>query len=315
LNDASGLSITGPVNLGAASLTAPSLAVNAALGVANTLALNIGGNVSEGGGGSVSTATLTGSIGGSALLTGGGNQVASLSNIAAGGELALTDARAVTLSGTIRVPTLVVTATPNQITVANGTQLITGGISRPAGANVSDTYPVAGSGLGGAYFSDFLLIGGMTVSGINGGPSIVRIDAYQGGSVSLGVNGVGLIGPTTWLIIDLHGPSTLSTVPGVVNIGALDMVYAPGAAGGSTTLFGTIDGVSGQPAAGLAFIHPAADSRFQFNSCAIGTVNCVVLPVEVLPIGNPLSEFSIGALFNDDESDDLFLPLVSRRDY
>ncbi|MGC8475717.1 MAG: beta strand repeat-containing protein, partial [Acetobacteraceae bacterium] len=315
LNDGSGLSISGPVSLGAASLTAPALTANAALAVNQTLGLNISGSVTEGGSGSVAAAAVSGNVGGNLLLTGGGNQVASLSNIAAGGTLALTDARAVSLSGTIRAPTLVVTATPNQITVENGTQLITGGIARPPGANVSDTYPVPGSGLGGAYFSDFQLIGGMTVSAINGGNSIVRIDAYQGGSINLGIGGTGLVGPTTWLIIDLHGPSTLGSVVGPVTIAALDVIYAQGAAGGFTSLFGTIGGVSGQAAAGIAFIHPAANPRFQVNSCAIGTVNCIVLPILVLPEGNPLSEFSIGALFTGDDSDDLFLPLVSRRDY
>ena len=55
--------------------------------------------------------------------------------------------------------------------------------------------------------------------------------------------------------------------------------------------------------------------RFQVNSCAIGTVNCIVLPLEILPLGNPLEEFSIGSLFGSDDDDDLFLPLVSRRDY
>jgi hypothetical protein len=214
-----------------------------------------------------------------------------------------------------------VTDTPNQVTVENGTQLITGGIARPPGANVSDTYPVSASGLGGAYFSDFQLIGGMTVTGINGGPSIVRIDAYQGGNINLGSGGAGLVGSSTWLILDLLGPSILSTVVGTVNIGALDMLYAPGAAGGLASLFGTVGGVSGPAAAGISFIHPTPDPRFQINRCVIGTVSCIVLPIQVVPKGGPLSEpsfgvlFSIGALFNGDDSDDLFLPLVSRRDY
>ena len=95
----------------------------------------------------------------------------------------------------------------------------------------------------------------------------------------------------------------------------LDVIFPLGSAGGGADLGGTVDGIGGQSAAGAADISPVADSRYRFNSCAIGSVNCIVLPVEVLPLANPLEGFSLGSLLDSDEDDDLFLPLVSRRDY
>jgi hypothetical protein len=56
--------------------------------------------------------------------------------------------------------------------------------------------------------------------------------------------------------------------------------------GGSASLIGTIDGISGLAAADLAVKGPRADSSYRINDCALNTPACVVLPqvVPVLPL-------------------------------
>jgi hypothetical protein len=153
-----------------------------------------------------------------------------------------------------------------------------------------------------------------TVTSATGGPSIVRIDAYDGGNISFSSSG-GLYGTSTWLILDLRPSGALGVASGNIFVRWLDMLFPDGSSGGGANLGGTIDNVAGQAAAGAADISPASDARFRVNSCAIGSVNCIVLPIEVLPLANPLQEFSIGSMLGSDEDDNLFLPLVSRRDY
>ena len=51
------------------------------------------------------------------------------------------------------------------------------------------------------------------------------------------------------------------------------------------------------------------------NSCPIASVNCVLLPTEGVPAGNPLDEIFIGSFFNPQDEGDLLLPIVSDQDY
>ena len=315
------LTFSGPLTAGSVTLSAASLNLDSTLSGTTGIRLGIGGDVSESG--SLVTPLLTGSSGGATALASGGNRIGEIDSFTAGTTLTVTDGESLTLAGVINAPKMVFSATPNQITIANGTDLVTGGYARPSGPAGSFSYPAGTSGGGnpssavapvGAYFSDFEQQGRVTVSSQGGGPSIVRIDAYDGGSITLSSAG-GLYGPSTWLILDLRPSGALGVASGNLFVRWLDLIFPYGSTGGGADLSGTVNGITGQSAAGAANIYPQADPRFRFNTCAIGSVNCVVLPVEVLPLANPLQEFSIGSLLNSDEDDSLFLPLVSRRDY
>ncbi|MGH7044723.1 MAG: beta strand repeat-containing protein, partial [Acetobacteraceae bacterium] len=305
------LTFTGPLTAASVTLNAGSLVLDGALTGTTQVVLNIAGSVSETG--SLDTPLLTGRSGGATNLTSGGNLIGGIATYTAGSTLDVTDGEALTLSGIISAPTMVFSATPNQITIANGTTLVTGGYARPTGPVGSFTFPT-GPASPGAYFSDFQQLGSVTVTSPSGGPTIMRIDAYDGGSISLAATG-GLFGTSTWLILDLHASGALGLASGNVFVRWLDVIIPPGTTGGGADLGGTVNGIGGQAAAGAADISPQSDPRYRFNSCAIASVNCVVLPIEVLPLANPLEEFSIGSMLDSDEDDDLFLPLVSRRDY
>ena len=44
-------------------------------------------------------------------------------------------------------------------------------------------------------------------------------------------------------------------------------------------------------------------------------MNCVLLPTEAISVGNPLDDFSLGAIGNPNDEEDLLLPVVSDEDY
>ncbi|MGH3267125.1 MAG: hypothetical protein ACRDNS_34660, partial [Trebonia sp.] len=169
---------------------------------------------------------------------------------------------------------------------------------------------------GGAYLTDFAQKGTSRVYGINGGPAILSIDALAPGNISFDPSG-GLYGPTTWLVLTFGQPSTpggtLGTATGQVFVKSLD-VFAYGA-GGSTNLFGSVDQVVGQPAAGKANIAPGQNPLYRINNCPIGSVGCAVLPIEGLPSINRLQNLPVSTTGENNRDDTLLLPIVSERDF
>ncbi|HEY1588690.1 MAG TPA: hypothetical protein VGG00_03070, partial [Rhodanobacter sp.] len=156
----------------------------------------------------------------------------------------------------------------------------------------------------------FTQIGNSMVIGYNsaGDPSILLIDVTGGGNITFSSTG-GLTGTSTWMVLDI-GTGTAS---GNIFVQNLDINRA--GATGSTTLSGTINGVSGLAAAAAAGIQPGPNSSFRFNSCPIQSVNCILLPELKPPVANPLNDFSIGSFYNPNDQDDLLLPIVSDQDY
>ena len=128
------LTLSGPLTAGTVSLTAASLNLDSTLTGTTKIALAVGGAVSETG--SLDTPVLTGSSGGATSLTSGGNRIGAIDTYTAGSVLNVVDGEALTLAGVISAPTMVFNATPNQITIANGTTIVTGGTrartARPA---------------------------------------------------------------------------------------------------------------------------------------------------------------------------------------
>ena len=289
---------------------------------AGTLILTSGGAIGEPNGGIVA-ATLTGASAGATVLD-GSNSIAQLAGFTAGTAFSLADSAALTISGTLRAP-LVAVQDPAVVTLAGGATIVTGGTAQPADFLRLDASPggaqillaqvptllkpaVAGGQPAGAYFSvgGFTQLGTSTVTSItSGGADILRIDAAGTGNIAFG----SLQGPATWLLLGIAG----GRISGSIFVQSLTLQYPAGYSGAE--LSGSISNINGQAAAGQATILPLPNSAFRLNNCPIHSINCVLLPIEVLPAASPLQNFTIGTLLNDDEDDSLLLPIVSSRDY
>ncbi len=224
----------------------------------------------------------------------------------------MNDGENLLLSGRLAAPLLIVNDSPFEITLANGATIATGGEARPVGIALTPTNnPIADHANfgGGAYLTDFTQVGTSTVVGIGGGPAILGIDALAGHNIKFDPVG-GLHGLNTWLVLQTVGNATIT---GNVFVRSLDVLHS--GQGGSSDLFGAINSITGVFAAGAGNISPARNANFRFNSCAIGSVNCVLLPTEAIPVGNPLDDFSLGAIGDPNDEDDLLLPVVSDEDY
>jgi len=302
---AGALTISGIVTADTIALTATGgMTVPGSVVDANSVTLTAGGSIDETG--TLVAGLLTGSAAGNASLTGGGNQVANLGSFTAGGSFALTDATDLLIGATLTAPKIVIDAGGNQIVFADGATIVTGGTARPPG--VLANFPSAANSANGAFLAagNFVQQGNSFLVGLAGGPDIVRIDA-SGGRIGLDHTG-GLQGPQTWLILGL----TSAEATGNLFVQTLNLQYA-GAS--SASLVGSIAGLTGLAAADAAGILPAPNANFRFNSCVIGSVNCVLLPSENVPTANPLNELDIGTLSSPEEQDDMLLPIVSEWDY
>jgi hypothetical protein len=306
--------------------------------------------------GVVAAGTLTASAGGNVYLnsaatasgnsaaTGPGNQVVVLGSSNAGsptatiGEFWLTDQRALTMTGTISAPLMVINTGTSALTVDN-TTIDTGGTTAPNHLTIvrndvpSAPVTILGpppppitppSGLLGAYFTSgtFTQTGATQVNLLGTGPaSVVSISVMNGGNITLdpsgGINGPGTNGAGTWLILDLLAGG--SHVTGNVNVGQLTVELPPNVGNNtspfSVTLTGSVDGQFGQLAASNGSVIPTRGITLRINNCPIGSVNCVLLSGALVPITNPLQNLTLGILVAPDDEGDLLLPLVSDEDF
>ncbi|MDE8349722.1 MAG: hypothetical protein POG74_09605, partial [Acidocella sp.] len=127
-----------------------------------------------------------------------------------------------------------------------------------------------------------------------------------GGNISFDTGTNGLFGPPVDAVFDA---GTGGKISGNVDLYHLEIIN-----GSDVNLTGTIDGVSGQPASGKSSaIDPS--SKFQINSCPIGSVDCVVLYVETLPNGNPLGDFDITERKRRKLDKNIQLPGIAMHDF
>jgi hypothetical protein len=166
---------------------------------------------------------------------------------------------------------IAISAPASQITLGDGSTIITGGSVRPPGPIQPALEPANGGP--GAYLqaASFTQVGLSTLLGSSGGPATLQISVT--GNIQFDPP-VGLLGPTAWLILDL----TTGTAAGNVFVNALDVSYT---VPGSASLFGTIAGITGGPAAAAGFIEPAVNISYLFNGCEIGAAAC--LPAASVP--------------------------------
>ncbi len=127
-----------------------------------------------------------------------------------------------------------------------------------------------------------------------------------GGAVGFDTGSNGLYGPSIDAVFDA---GTNGNITGNVNLYHLEVIN-----GSDANLTGTIDGISGQPASGKASATDPS-SKYQINSCPIGSVDCVVLFVETLPNGNPLGDFDITERKRKKLDKNIQLPGIAMHDF
>jgi hypothetical protein len=120
-------------------------------------------------------------------------------------------------------------------------------------------------------------------------------------------DGDGLIAPS---IAAVFSPGMGGTISGNVNLLSLLLLN-----GKATDLSGTLDGLGGEAASGKGNVNPFPKPVYQFNACPIGSVNCIILPVETLPPGNPLQNFDIDQHKKKRLDKNVALPGVATRDF
>jgi hypothetical protein len=149
-----------------------------------------------------------------------------------------------------------------------------------------------------------------TVTNLSGTPeSILAITLPTNGGGTLQFNSGGLYAPNTWLIVSV-GDGQGS---GQIDVMSFDFDYSPPPARAEFT--GTIDGDSGQAAAGVSYIEPQPDPNFRIDGCPIHSVNCVLLATQGVPTTNPANDINVGAPLNTENPEDLVLPVVSDEHY
>ncbi len=117
----------------------------------------------------------------------------------------------------------------------------------------------------------------------------------------------GLVAPSITGLFDLGATGSASG-----NVDLLSLIILSGVA---TNLTGELDGLSGQAAAGKGTVDPFPKPPFQFNACPIGSVNCIIIPIETLPTNNPLQNFDIDQRKKRKLDKNVALPGVATRDF
>jgi hypothetical protein len=291
LADAEGLNVAGPVTGGSAvslattgnMILAPNTRVSASAG---PVSLAAGNSFTQGSGGLIFGNTLT---------------------ITAPGE--------VTLAGALSGNKIVVSGpgdTPaGNVSLLPGVVIATGSAGSFLRTQAFETLPTRANGTAGAYFytTNFVENGGVTVTGLdNSAASTLRIDAV--GDVAFDLTN-GLNGPGTTLILDVLGTGK---VTGNVTVKGLFVGYPEGITA-TVNLSGSVNGMTGDAAAAAAAIAPQQNTHFRFNSCAIASVNCIVIPIQSVPPLNAAQDLNIGNFRDNDDDTDLLLPNVSDKDY
>ena len=275
------------------------------------VSLTAGGNIFQDG--VLIADLLTGSAGGTVNLAGAtvtSNQVADLGNFTAnGGSFILHDGANLLINGVVTAATIQITD-PGQITLGNGS-FVTGGAVRPSMALTTSQLPTAAT-TQGAYLTAGSVVesGGFSVSNLPGTQESIISIALGNGAGSVQFGGSGLFAPNTWMILSVGN----GTASGSFNVEALDFIYIqPG--GQATFINASVAGLSGNAAAGAAFIQPQPNTNFRIDGCPIHSVNCTILTTQTLPQASPVSDIIVGAPGNSQNPEDLVLPVVSDERY
>jgi filamentous hemagglutinin family protein len=299
------------------------------------IVMQAGGGATDGGTGLLRTGVLSGTVGGQFSFLGQDNSVGAVSNFQAGTAFALRDGAvttianvqagrsfmleagaAVTLSGQFSAPVIVVDD-PNASVTLSGDTILTGFTRMAKGQSLFTEWPTASlTGPGGGAF---ITAAGVTQTGLTSVGAVagaagatLRIDLTHNGAVTF----ADLVAPGTNLYLNLAGPAGtgVSSALGAIDVKGLYVNFDPGAPS-SVSLTGQIDGVGGQQAAGEAFITPVRNRSYEFNACAIQSVNCILLSPVLVPPINPIQAYDLTTGSESDDDLDLLLPNVGETDY
>ena len=281
------LSASGPV-----SIVTNGLTVNGTVSSGGGLGLDAGRGDLAAGGSVGSGGALTLQAGGAATLTG---------RLTAGTSVVVGAGTSATLAGSVSAPLLSVAAPA--IRLSGGT-ILAGGGPVPTGTRQA-ALPVAGSASTGAFFtaSNFVQSGTTTFAGLPGSSgTTVRVTLTGNGSITLGT----VSARSSTLILDLANGSASG---GPFQVASLYLTYLSG--GGTADLQGQVGDLSGNAAASAATVFPFPSRNYRINSCAVASVNCVVLTPQTVPVGNPLKELSLSFFREQDDESQLVVPNVT----
>jgi filamentous hemagglutinin family protein len=141
-------------------------------------------------------------------------------------------------------------------------------------------------------------------------PATLFLDATPDGNIEFQPGpptDTGLFGPTVTVKFSLGDAGIASG-----NVDLLSVVVISGTA---TDMTGILDGVSGTAAAGKGTADPFPKPPYQFNACPLGSVNCIILPIETLPTNNPLQNIDIVQKKRKRLNNNVELPGVATRDF
>ena len=268
--------------------------------------LSVNGTVSNGGTAGLDAGSgdlvASGSVGaGGALVLQAGGAAVLNGRMTAGTSLFVGAGTGATLAGSVAAPLLSVAAPA--IRLSGGT-ILTGGGPLPTGTRQA-ALPVAGTAGTGAFFQThgFVQSGTTTFAGLPGSSgTTVRVTLSGNGSITLGT----FAARSSTLILDLGNGSASG---GPFQVASLYVIYQPG--GGTADLQGQVGGLSGNAAASAATVFPFPSRNFRINSCAVASVNCIVLTPQTVPVGNPLKELSLSFFREQDDESQLVVPNVT----
>jgi len=159
---------------------------------------------------------------------------------------------------------------------------------------------------------DFTQTGLTRINGLGHGATIDITLARGSGAVRFDHSfGAGLIAPGAQLFLTLNA----GTASGHIDVAGLSVRYTRPGATILSDLDGTIGGLGGQSAAGRGYIAPQPDANYRFNSCAIESVNCVLLSPIIVPIFNPTGDLVVETSHKRSDDDDLIIPNVGDEDF
>jgi filamentous hemagglutinin family protein len=296
---------------GTMTTTADGLVIAAPLTVPATLDLRSLAGITQDAGAGIVAATLTGASGGTTLLSDTGNAITTLGGFDAGGDFTLfSQGPLLTVPGGATVTA----GGALTIEVARGSLLVDGTVTGGTTSLIADE-TLAVNGFSAIALSGPLLLRApvLTLAGLAQAAGDIVVQA----SISASLSGIartpaalsitspsvtfgGLDATTADVRIDLGSAGFAS---GALNAGGLLVQGGRGA-----VLTGTIDGITGEPAAavgrratagGVLLPDPAPNQAdFTFNDCPIGSAACApvepVLPfLPLLPLVNPAAVLAV----------------------
>lgn len=272
------------------------------MGVTGTILSTAGSVGLNGGRGEIALAGVIGAADRVVMQTDGAARLGG--RVVAGNSLSVRAGTTATLAGGEAAPLITIVAPAIRL---EGGTITTAGAAQPTGTRQS-ALPTAATAAAGAFFqagSSFTQTGATTFAAAPGSSgSTIRVTlASGGGTATFG----SLSAPASTLILDLGSGAATG---GRISVGSLYLIYAAGGAG-SADLQARVGGLEGNAAAASSTVFPFASRSYRINSCAVASVNCIVLTPQTVPVGNPLKELSLSFFREQDDDDQLIVPNVS----